>query len=453
MPANYPKWVAISSGALAALLSVSLPGRADVRQAVGKAAPATVCVEWQTATAEGQKKPSTDQKPDSVTLASGTLVSADGLIVTCVGRAGQQGRYQVTLSDGRELPARLLVDDRRSALRLLRIVAEDLPCVRLAEQEAEIGQEVVTVVCVDGTGRAASRGIVSMAEAWMPGGRMPLLLTDMAVGDLAAGAPLLDTDGKLLGVVTARRRSEESPGALAIHTRHVAALLEARQSENTVIVYAGFLGVSVESQKNEPPRVTEVVTGSPAEKAGFRKGDTILAINGRKVSLSEDMLALIGEHPAGTKVTVTVRREGGERSVEAVLDRRPEPARPPKADPLQVELVYPDQLNLYFHGPEWLDPEKRKMTNAGLATLLAVDLANASSDQAAKKGLEYLLFNTQTAAVERPTVRVSRSDVDQTIDRLRSDVETLRSQVQELTKEVEELREEIKTQRPADQGP
>lgn len=440
----------ITLAALAALLFLmDWPARADVRQAAGKAVPATVCVQWETEAADVDAHGSAHHRPDSIALSSGTAVSADGLIVTCVGEPGQKGQYKVTLTDGRETTAELLVDDRRCGLRLLRINFDDLSHLRLAEEDAAVGQELVAAVCVDGTRRAVRRGIVSMTDCWIPNGRMPLLLSDMTVGNMAAGAPLVDADGRLVGIVTARRRSQESPDTLAISVGYVAALIEARQAENTVIVHPGLLGVEIESSDTGATRVVQVISQSPAEKAGLAPGDVILEIDGRKVTHHQDVVDLIGRRTAGSRVTVTLQREGKEQSVEATLDRRPGPAKPPEAEPLQVELVYPDHLEWIYRNLGLTQSQTRALEAERL--LIAAQLKDVDRD--ALQRARQFLNRAGSAAVERPTVRVSRSDADGKIDRLRKDVDVLSARIEELTGELKKLREELRKQRPADRKP
>ena len=158
--------------------SISAVARADVREAVKRILPATVGVEW---------RKGDGHKSDQVKMGSGTIVSADGLIVTMI--EGRESRgYSVTLSDGRVFAGRLLVDDRRSRLKLLKIDASGLPFVAPFSEPLEIGEEIAAVYCLDLKDRAAVRGIVTASNRELKGMATGLLQLDVNVGMMSAGS-------------------------------------------------------------------------------------------------------------------------------------------------------------------------------------------------------------------------------------------------------------------------
>jgi S1-C subfamily serine protease len=130
-------------------------------------------------------------------LSSGVMVSADGLLVT-LGRAPGEGRYNVLLDDGRSLPARIVVDDRRNGLRLLKIDAHDLPHVSLAETEADVGDQVFATFCSDRRERTVAQGIIAGRRGATGASSLQL---DLTTGPMSTGGAVIDVDGRLVGII------------------------------------------------------------------------------------------------------------------------------------------------------------------------------------------------------------------------------------------------------------
>jgi len=463
-------WVASAAGA-----------GIDLTEAVKRVSPATVAVEWrgqdsedtagaalspwidhhgehvpnQTAVAtvllaEARESATGPQKPDAVILASGTVLSADGLIVTRIDGTGK-GSLLVTFPDGRELPARLLVDDRRSGLHLLKVDAEGLPFVKLADEPAQVGQRVLSVMCISPRRSIVAVGIVAAANRFLPGLAPDLLQTDMGVTPMSAGAPLADVEGRLLGIIVAS--ADEGPNqanvAFAVPATSVQALLRARRGDSTVLVYRGYLGVELRSEDKGSGRVSveNVLPDSPAKSADVRNGDEIVYVGGRKVSSPEDVVRFIRGREAGDKVTITIGRDGKEKPVEVTLGRYPAKALPsdtcaPGIWELQPGTVYPGYL-LNQDG-KW---EYR------------VPGADAQQQEAVKNACEWLL--RQQAATPNPyavpplpatpTIRVQRSDVEKRLDQLTLQVQSLRLELQDLTAQLKALQERLDADPPSEE--
>ena len=396
--------------------------------------------------------------PDAVSLSSGTVVSSDGLIVTFTGETGK-GSYSVTFDDGRALPARLLVDDRRSGLKLLKVDADDLPSVRLAEEEAEMGQAVVAVLCTDLKDRAVAQGIVSATDRSVPGVACEVIQTDVSVGPMSAGAPLADGEGNLLGIiaiaagkgageVTETRVTEgqtvrmRQPGlTFAVPASFVQSLLEARQGDNTVVVHQGMLGIQLESssEESESPIANRILPETPAEAAGIQEGDEIVAIDGQETSTVVGVVRGVRRRAAGDKVTVTVRRDGREIQYDVTLGRFP-PA--PRAAPVRaptVEAVVPESLSLLFVDQEGQLRIVRPSYDAAQGEQMKQMMeAIRRAQQQARGQADYTLPQPQP---KPPVIRVQRSDTDKKLDQLTGDVQSLREQIEKLTEEVQRLRD------------
>ncbi|HEV3342178.1 MAG TPA: trypsin-like peptidase domain-containing protein, partial [Pirellulales bacterium] len=248
------------------LLAFPTTTYAGSREAVQKAIPAAVAVEWRADEKAGPQQAARNVRrlPDAETqvgdsdphrrttvrwraipasqradlaLTSGVVVSANGLVVTA--NREPDGHYVVIFADGRSLPARVVVDDRRSGLRLLKVDATDLPHLALADNEAEIGDQVFAAFCTDRRERAAAQGMVAARP------KAASIELDLATGPMSAGGALVNEFGKLVGIISgksapdARTQTNNS----AVPLRDIRALLAAQQGENTVVVHRGFLGL------------------------------------------------------------------------------------------------------------------------------------------------------------------------------------------------------------------
>jgi S1-C subfamily serine protease len=387
------------------------------------------------------------QKPDAVSLASGTVVSSDGLIVTAAGETGE-GDYSVTFHDRSKVPAKLVVDDRRSGLQLLKVDRVKTPYVEPADEQAELGQQVMAVLCTDPNDRIVAQGIVAAKDQRIPGLPCEVFQTDVRVGKMSAGAPVADVDGRLVGIVAAMKAPTDSEEgrAYVVPAEYVRLLLEAREEEKTVVVDRPVLGIHIDrSAEGDRPTVKAVVADSAAARAGIRAGDEIIAIDAEEVSTPNDVVGRIGRHRTGDQVTVTIRRDGKQEELRATLGR-PEP--PPKATTSsspKIEALWPGAVRIYGIHPGSKKP-LRIVRDGGRTTL--VD-PNRTGEQAIQRAIEFLsrsqkgranfVFpNTPPAPA---VIRVQRSDVEKKLDQFNRDVQSLQQQIMKLTEEVQKLRD------------
>jgi serine protease Do len=271
---------------------------------------------------------------------SGLVVDENrGLILTCEQLIAGASRVVVVLPDGRELESTRVVYDPRSELALLAVDprAAHLTAADWGESErAQLGEWVLAVGRVGGQGQAVSAGIISgRGPGPRPGNDDDVLWTDAVISHANAGGPLVDLQGRVIGMNCPR--FDPRPGAErfgqaipADRARRVASDLAEFGH-----VRRGYLGLMVEPGSNDPLDgrggaagllVTGVTPGSPAADAGIQPGDRIQAIDGQAVKGLAALSRAVDEAPVGKEFRLLVDRNGKQQEFSVKSRQRPDPA-------------------------------------------------------------------------------------------------------------------------------
>jgi len=257
---------------------------------------------------------------------SGVVVAADGRCLTNQHVVRGATAVEATLPDGRTLLADVVGDDAATDLAVLRLPGDPLPFAPLGDSNAlRAGDLVAAVGSPYGLTWSVTAGIVSAVGRSLPSeaaGRLieGVVQTDAALNPGNSGGPLLDAEGRVVGIATAALASAQGlcfaiPSNTAQFVleeilRHgrvrrarigVAAeeiLLPARVARDTGL--ADAKGVAIHS----------VEAGSPAAEAGLRRGDVIVAFSDRPVTSVADLHRLLGSEAIGRVSAVTVLRAG-----------------------------------------------------------------------------------------------------------------------------------------------
>jgi putative serine protease PepD len=265
------------------------------------------------------------REDDGVATGSGFGIG-DGLVVTNHHVVADAEEVTVRLR-GRRVRSRVLGSDPSSDLALLRLrpgQARRLEALPLGDSEdVRPGDPAVVIGNPLGLARTITAGVVSAIDRRIeaPDG-FPIrdaIQTDAAVNPGNSGGPLLDADGRVIGVIS-QGRGDGIAFAVPVDTLEQVA----PQLERDGRVRRAYLGVST-STAREGARVGEAVGGGPAARAGLRGGDVIVSIGGTRVRNADDVADVIADHRPGERVTVEFRREGETRSVEVTLRSRPTP--------------------------------------------------------------------------------------------------------------------------------
>ena len=275
------------------------------------------------------------QAPRGGGTGSGFIISKEGYIVTNHHVVAQADEVIVRLSDRREFDATVIGTDQRSDLALLQVDANDLPFLQLGKSsELKVGEWVLAIGSPFGLDYSVTAGIVSAKGRSLPTERgenyVPFIQTDVAINPGNSGGPLFNLQGEVVGVNSQIfTRSGGSIGlSFAIPAKVVKNIIEQLEVNGEVV--RGWLGVSIqnvdrtlaESFDLDRPRgalVAQVGKDSPAERAGIESGDIIVEVDGEQIEVSADLPHVIGLIAPGSKVPVSVIREGKERSVRVEI--------------------------------------------------------------------------------------------------------------------------------------
>ncbi|WP_028536035.1 Do family serine endopeptidase [Paludibacterium yongneupense] len=266
-------------------------------------------------------------------LGSGFIISSDGYVLTNSHVVARADVITVTLTDKREFKARVIGSDARTDVALLKIDGKDLPVAKLGSSATlKVGEWVLAIGSPFGFENSVTSGIVSAVGRQLPDENyVPFIQTDAAVNPGNSGGPLFNLKGEVVGINS--QIYSESGGFMGISFA-VPIDLALDVSEQIKIhgkVARARLGVSMQ-EMNAPlaasfgldrPRgalVNSVVPGGPADKAGLRPGDIVLAANGQAVADPGALQRIVGMARPGTRFALDVWRHRASRSVLVLSD-------------------------------------------------------------------------------------------------------------------------------------
>jgi serine protease Do len=270
-------------------------------------------------------------------LGSGVIVTKDGYILTNNHVVDGAKEVKVTLQDGREFTAKVIGRDPKSDIAVVKIDANNLPTVALADSEkVEVGDVVLAIGNPFGVGQTVTSGIVSAKDRGNMGieDYEDFIQTDAAINPGNSGGALVDINGRLIGINTAiLSRSGGSQGVgFAIPSDLARTVMESLVKSGHVT--RGYLGVMIQNvtpeladefqlKGNQGALVGDVVPNGPAAKGGLKSGDVVTEFNGRPVLDSRRLQLQVAETKPGSKVTVQVLRNGEQKTLDVTVKQLP----------------------------------------------------------------------------------------------------------------------------------
>lgn len=281
-----------------------------------------------------------------VATGSGMILKADGYILTnnhVVAEAASGADVTVTFSDGHEQSAELIGATPDYDLAVIRVEEEGLEPLILGDSDAVVvGDAVLAVGSPLGLEATVTTGIVSALHRPVKAGEaaeaafIDAIQTDAAINPGNSGGPLVNSAGEVIGINSAIAQgpgTSTATGNIGLgfaipsnQARHTAEqLIETGTATFPIIgvlLDPSYQGEGVQVSR-EPQQGTPAVTpGGPADQAGIEPGDVILSIEGRPVSVADELIVAIRAKAPGDPVTLQVRSDGEEREVRVVLEER-----------------------------------------------------------------------------------------------------------------------------------
>jgi serine protease DegQ len=354
-----PEWIGngLPDGSRLATMPIPLfeapagqtPSQASYREAALRAMPAVVNV-YTTKGARQPRNPFLDDplfrrffgdtpEERQFSLGSGVIVSPQGYILTNNHVIETADEIEVALADGRKTAAKVVGSDPETDLAIIKVDLPNLPAITLGRlEQAKVGDVVLAIGNPFGVGQTVTMGIISAL------GRNQLgintfenfIQTDAAINPGNSGGALTDAHGNLLGINTAiYSRSGGSLGiGFAVPVTTVKTVMDSIISTGRVV--RGWIGVEPQDITPELAEsfgiaqksgaiIAGVLRGGPADRAGIRPGDILVAVEDSPVTDTTDMLNLIAQLTPGNKAKLMLVRRGQETAVEVEVGTRPLP--------------------------------------------------------------------------------------------------------------------------------
>jgi len=256
-------------------------------------------------------------------VASGFIVSPNGIIYTNAHVVDGASEVNVKLTDGREFKAKVLGSDKLSDIAVLKIKADHLPVVNLdRSDDVKVGEWVVAIGSPYGFENTVTAGIVSAKARALPNEEyVPFIQTDAAVNPGNSGGPLFNMRGQVVGINSQIYSRSGGYQGLSFAIPIEVALQVGDQIVAHGKVSRGHIGVTIQDMNQSlaqsfglsSPRgalVSQVEADSPAAAAGIKSGDVIISFDGKPVDSSHQLPALVAEAKAGSTQSVIVVRNG-----------------------------------------------------------------------------------------------------------------------------------------------
>ena len=270
-------------------------------------------------------------------LGSGFIISADGYIVCNYHVIRDADEVRVRLNDWREFEAEIVGVDERSDIGLLKIDARDLPAVRIGTgKDLQVGEWVLAIGSPFGFEHSVTAGIVSAKGRSLPRENyVPFIQTDVAINPGNSGGPLFNLAGEVVGINSQIFSGTGGFMGLSFAIPIEVAMNVATQLRDRGQVSRGWLGVFIddvtpglaESLEMDRPRgawIARVLPEGPAAAAGLKKHDIVLEFDGNLVLRSSDLPPIVGRTPAGSRVPVTILRDGDVRTLQVLTAELPD---------------------------------------------------------------------------------------------------------------------------------
>jgi len=285
-----------------------------------------------------RQQPGPAPRPESRSLGSGFIISADGYILTNAHVVEGADEINVKFTDKREFKAKVIGADKRTDIAIIKIDGNgNLPAVKFGDPgKLKVGEWVVAIGAPFGFENTVTAGIVSAKGRSLPQENfVPFIQTDVAINPGNSGGPLFNMRGEVVGINSQIYSRTGGFMGLSFAIPIDVALDIQRQLREKGRVARGRIGVLIQEVTRDlatsfgldRPRgalVTSVEKGSPADKAGMESTDIVLSFGGKPVESMGDLPRLVGATRPGSQAAIEVWRKGAKRALSVTVDELPE---------------------------------------------------------------------------------------------------------------------------------
>lgn len=275
-------------------------------------------------------------KAKQMAQGSGFIISADGYILTNNHLVGEVDKITVKLTDGRKFEAELIGTHPESEVAVIKIDANNLPFLEFADSDKlQVGEWILAIGNPFGLSHTVTSGIVSAKGRSIGLTKYEdFIQTDAAINPGNSGGPLLNLDGKVVGINTAIiSRSGGNMGiGMAIPINMARSIYEQFVEGGTIV--RGFLGVQLQEltpeltesfglKENKGVVIAEVIEDSAAAKAGLKQGDIVVEFDNKPIEQVKSLQTHVATLKPGTKAKVVIIRDGKRKKITVELGQRP----------------------------------------------------------------------------------------------------------------------------------
>ena len=283
-------------------------------------------------------RPSPQRKYQQSVQGSGFIITADGYILTSNHLVEDASKVTVKVGEKPEVEAKVIGTDPESDVAVVRVEGDNFPHLQLADSDAlSVGEWVVAIGNPFGLSHTVTAGIVSAKgrSGFGMNSYEDFIQTDAAINPGNSGGPLLNLDGKAVGINTfiISRTGGFMGVGFAVPINMAKEIYEQLVKGGKVV--RGYLGITYKEltpdlaaslgleEDTKGVAINEVMDGSPAEKAGLKRYDVIVEFEGQPVEKGTEFLNRVSKLEPGSKVHMVVLRDGKREKATVTLGTRP----------------------------------------------------------------------------------------------------------------------------------
>lgn len=357
-----------------------------------------------------------DSLPPAVESSFGTafFVSKDGYMLTNYHVIAGADKITITLNDRRELDAKVIGSDERTDMAVLKVEGNNFPALPIGNSEMlKVGEPVLAIGSPFGFDYSASSGIVSAkSRNFSRDTTVPFIQTDVALNPGNSGGPLFNKQGQVVGVNSRIFTGTGGYMGLSFSIPIDVAMDVYEQIRNHGVVSRAYLGVFSQDidrnladayglAKPSGALITRVSPNSPAQKAGLKSGDIVLAFNGKNVETASDLTNFVSRAKPNENFVVKIQRNQQISTVQGILQKAPTDTTSDTVS--QNQQDNPIKLGLRLRT---LTGEEQQALGVAGVIITAVDPFGIASNSGLQAGDIVVQFNNQNVQTAQEFAKI-----------------------------------------------